>query len=155
MGLRAANKPVLNRDGYATAIITRAGFGKGQRVERRAKDDLDVTEYQRFELEMAVDSTGDGPIVMSVYTGDVLNDVIEEIGKGKTKKPVYNRLTTICLRLNLVKSDELKGRIDTAVVKRVQRDLHDLVGKKVQFKLGRVEGKTLPVPVPDTLVLVE
>lgn len=154
MGLRVANKPVLDSENYATATVVRSEFGKGTETIRRGKDDVDTREYERFELEFAVDGTA-GLIPMTVFTGTSLNGVLEESGRGKTKKAVYNRLTTICLGLGLVKPSEVEGTIALDVVERVQDALVKLEGDRVRFKMGKVEGRSLTVPVPDTIERVK
>lgn len=149
MGLRVANRPLLDSENFATATIVRSEFGKGVQTVRNGKDDIDTREYERFELELAVDGTA-GLIPMTVFAGSALNGIIEETGRGKSKKPVYNRLTTICLCLGIVTPDEVEGIIAPEVVERVQDALVKLEGDRVRFKLGKVEGRALTVPVPDT-----
>lgn len=150
MGLRTANRPLLDADGFATGLVTRSEFGKGVEVITRSRDDVDSREYERFELEIAVDGTG-GVIPMKIYAGTALNGVLEEVGKGKTKKPVYNRISTLALGLGLATPDELEGVISPDVVDRVSEGLQGLEGEKLKFKLGKVEGKNLTVPIPDTI----
>ncbi len=154
MGLRAANRPLLDKDGFATGIVTRSEFGKGVEVVTRSRDDVDSREYERFELEIAVEGTG-GVIPMKVYAGTALNGVLEEVGKGKAKKPLYNRISTLAIGLGLVTPEELEGVIDQDVMDRVQKGLEGLEGDKLKFKLGKVEGKALTVPIPDTIRRVE
>lgn len=154
MGLRVANRPVLDAEGYATAIVARSEFGKGVETVRKSKDDVDTREYERFELELLTDGTA-GTIPMTIFTGTTLNGVIDETGRGKTKKSVYNRLTSIALGLGLVSAEEVEGTIEPEVVERVQAALVALEGEKVQFKLGKVEGRALTVPIPDTLKLIK
>jgi hypothetical protein len=154
MGLRVANRPITDTEGFATAVVIRSEFGKGTETVRKSKDDVDVREYERFELELGVEGTG-GVIPMTIFTGTTLNGVLDEIGKGKAKKLVYNRLSAIALGLGIVQADELEGAIEPEVVERVQKGLIDLDGQRVKFKLGKVEGRSLLVPVPDTLRLVE
>lgn len=150
MGLRAANRPLLDKDGNATGIVTRSEFGKGVEVVTRSRDDVDSREYERFELEIAVEGTG-GVIPMKIYAGTALNGVLDEVGKGKAKKPLYNRISTIAIGLGLVTPDELEGVISDDVMSRVQKGLEGLEGDKLKFKLGKVEGKNLTVPIPDTI----
>ena len=154
MGLRVANRPSTDTAGFATAVVIRSEFGKGSETVRKSKDDVDVREYERFELELGVEGTG-GVIPMTIFTGTTLNGVLDEIGKGKTKKQVYNRLSAIALGLGIVQAAELEGAIEPEVVERVQKSLIELEGQKVQFKLGKVEGRSLLVPVPDSLRLVD
>lgn len=150
MGLRVANRPVQDSEGFASAVISRCEFGKGQEVVKKSRDDVDTREYERLEIDLTTEGTN-GPIQMSIYTGTALNGVIEEVGRGKNLKKVYNRLTTIALGLGLVKPDELEGVISDATVERVSQDLMNLKGTKIKFKLGKVEGKNLTVPIPDTI----
>lgn len=154
MGLRAANRPLLDKDGYATGLVTRSEFGKGVEVITRSRDDVDSREYERFELEIAVEGTG-GVIPMKVYAGTALNGVLDEVavGKGKDKgqKPVYNRISTLAIGLSLATPEELEGVISPEVMDRVQKGLIELEGDKLKFKLGKVEGKNFTVPIPDTI----
>ena len=154
MGLRLANRPLVDNEGYATAIVTRSEFGHGTQTVKASRDDIDVRNYERYELDLAVDGTA-GVIPMSVYAGVNLNGDYETQGRGKTAKRVYNRLTAICLGLGIVKPEELEGVVDLALVDRVQADLLKLEGAKVKFRLGKVEGRNLAVPVPDTIRRVD
>ncbi len=154
MGLRVANRPITDAEGFAVAVVIRAEFGKGTEMVRKSKDDVDVREYERFELELGVEGTG-GVIPMTIFTGTTLNGVLDEIGKGKAKKLVYNRLSAIALGLGIVEPEELEGVIEPEVVERVQKSLIDLEGQRVKFKLGKIEGRALLVPVPDSLRLIE
>lgn len=154
MGLRSANRPILDSDGYVTAIVTSAVFGKGVDTRKRARDDVDTVEYERFELSLAVEGTA-GLIPMTVYTGTALNGILEYSGRGKTRKPVYNRVSTLALNLGFATPDELEGTIPESVTSRIQESLLNLEGEKVLFKLGKVEGKHLMVPIPDTIRRVE
>ena len=130
--------------------MTRSEFGKGVEVITRSRDDVDSREYERFELEIAVEGTA-GAIPMKIYAGTALNGMLDEVGKGKTKKPIYNRISTIALGLGLVTPEELEGIISPEVMARVQKGLEDLEGDTLKFKLGKVEGKNLTVPIPDTI----
>ena len=154
MGLRAANKPITDADGYATATVTRSEFGTGIETVQKSKDDIDAREYERFELGLAVDGTA-GLIPMTIFAGTALNGVLEESGRGKNKKPLYNRITSIVLGLGLATPAEVEGSISPEVVERVQKGLTDLEGDRLKFKLGRVEGRPLPVPIADSIRRVE
>ena len=154
MGLRSANRPILDSAGYVTAIVTSAVFGKGVDTRKRSRDDVDTVEYERFELGVAVEGTA-GLIPMTVYTGTALNGILEYSGRGKTRKPVYNRVSTLALNLGFATPDELEGTIPESVTSRIQESLLNLEGEKVRFKLGKVEGKHLMVPIPDTIRRVE
>lgn len=154
MGLRSANRPILDSDGYVTAIVTSAVFGTGVDTRKRARADGDTVEYERFELSLAVEGTA-GLIPMTVYTGTALNGILEYSGRGKTRKPVYNRVSTLALNLGFATPDELEGTIPESVTSRIQESLLNLEGEKVRFKLGKVEGKHLMVPIPDTIRRVE
>jgi len=150
MGLRAANRPLLDSEGFATATVVRSEFGKGSQTVKTSRDDVDVREYERFELDVMVDGTA-GLIPMSIYAGTALNGPLEEVGRGKTKKVVYNRISAIALGLVIVKPEDLEGVIDPSLIERVQGELLKLEGDRVKFKLGKVEGRNLAVPVPDSI----
>lgn len=150
MGLRAANRPLLDENEYATATVVRAEFDKGVHTVKLSRDDIDTREYERFGLDLEVDGTA-GVIKMQVFAGVNLNGPIDTVGRGKSAKAVYNRLTSICLGLGIVQPDELKGVIGPDLIERVQDDLLKLKGSRIKFKLGRVEGKSLSIPVPDTI----
>ena len=154
MGLRLANRPLLDAEGFATGIVVRSEFGQGTQTVKASRDDIDVRTYERYELDLAVDGTA-GVIPMSLYAGVNLNGDFEMQGRGKTAKRVYNRLTAICLGLGIVKAEELEGVADASLVDRVQNDLLKLEGTKVKFQLGKVEGRNLAVPVPDSLRRVD
>ena len=151
MGLRTANRPVVDSDGFVKAKVSKAEFGTATETVRRAKDDVDSRTYERFELGLDAEGTT-GVIHMTLFAGVVLNGPISETGKGKTKKVLYNRLTSVALSLGLVKPEDLAGTISDATKEAVETGLLGLVGKSVKFKLGRVEGKALTVPVPDSIV---
>lgn len=156
MGLRQANSPILDKAGYVTAVVVRTGFGKGIVHEKKGKDDFDVREYEQYEIEFAVDGTV-SPIKMNINSGTTLNKSLPvDVGPGKRKpaKPVYNRLTTIALALGFVQPEELES-ITPDLISRVEQSLLSLEGAKVQFRLGKVEGRTLTYPVPDSLRIVE
>ena len=154
MGLRAANRPLLDSEGFATATVVRSEFGKGSQTVKTSRDDVDVREYERFELDVMVDGTA-GLIPMSIYAGTALNGPLEEVGRGKTKKVVYNRISAIALGLVIVKPEDLEGVIDPSLIERVQGELLKLEGDRVKFKLGKVEGRNLAVPVPDSIRRVD
>jgi len=154
MGLRAANRPLLDSEGFATATVVRSEFGKGSQTVKTSRDDVDVREYERFELDVMVDGTA-GLIPMSIYAGTALNGPLEEVGRGKTKKVVYNRISAIALGLGIVKPEDLEGVIDPSLIERVQGELLKLEGDRVKFKLGKVEGRNLAVPVPDSIRRVD
>lgn len=154
MGLRAANRPLLDPEGFATATVVRSEFGKGSQTVKTSRDDVDVREYERFELDVMVDGTA-GLIPMSIYAGTALNGPLEEVGRGKTKKVVYNRISAIALGLGIVKPEDLEGVIDPALIERVQGELLKLEGDRVKFLLGKVEGRNLAVPVPDSIRRVD
>ncbi len=154
MGLRAANRPLLDSEGFATATVTRSEFGKGVQTVKMSRDDIDTREYERFELDLAVDGTS-GLITMQIFAGVALNGPIDESGRGKSKKVVYNRLTAIALGLGIVKPEEVDGVITPELIERVQDDLLKLEGERVKFQLGKVEGRALAVPVPDSIRRIE
>lgn len=154
MGLRAANRPLLDSEGFATATVVRSEFGKGSQTVKTSRDDVDVREYERFELDVMVDGTA-GLIPMSIYAGTALNGPLEEVGRGKTKKVVYNRISAIALGLDIVEPEDLEGVIDPSLIERVQGELLKLEGDRVKFKLGKVEGRNLAVPVPDSIRRVD
>lgn len=154
MGLRAANRPLLDSEGFATATVVRSEFGKGSQTVKTSRDDVDVREYERFELDVMVDGTA-GLIPMSIYAGTALNGPLEEVGRGKTKKVVYNRISAIALGLGIVKPEDLEGVIDPSLIERVQGELLKLEGDRVKFKLGKVEGRNLAVPIPDSIRRVD
>lgn len=154
MGLRAANRPLLDSEGFATATVVRSEFGKGSQTVKTSRDDVDVREYERFELDVMVDGTA-GLIPMSIYAGTALNGPLEEVGRGKTKKVVYNRISAIALGLGIVEPEDLEGVIDPSLIERVQGELLKLEGGRVKFKLGKVEGRNLAVPVPDSIRRVD
>jgi len=144
----------LDSEGFATATVVRSEFGKGSQTVKTSRDDVDVREYERFELDVMVDGTA-GLIPMSIYAGTALNGPLEEVGRGKTKKVVYNRISAIALGLGIVKPEDLEGVIDPSLIERVQGELLKLEGDRVKFKLGKVEGRNLAVPVPDSIRRVD
>jgi hypothetical protein len=154
MGLRVANRPLLDAQNRATGVVVRAGFGKGSKTIRNGRDDIDSIEFERFELEMVVDGTS-APISMTIYAGSVLNGVIDSVGRGKAQRNIYNKLTSIALGLEIVAPVEVEGVIGEEVMRRVETALLGLEGTKVTFRLGKVEGKNLLIPVPDSLRLAE
>jgi hypothetical protein len=154
MGLRVANRPLLDAQNRATGVIVRTGFAKAIKTVRTGKDDIDSIEYERFELEMSVDGTA-SPISMVIFAGSTLNGAIDTVGRGKAQRNVYNRLTSIAIGLEIVAPEEVAGVIGEEVMRRVETALLGLEGAKVTFRLGKVEGKNLLIPVPDSLRLAE
>ena len=154
MGLRIANRPTTDASGFVTATVSKAEFGTTTEVIKHAKDDHDGRTYERFEMVFDVQGMT-GPITMTLYTGTVLNGPIAETGRGKTKKAVYNRLTTVAIGFGFVTPKDLEGTITEAIKERVEAGLTSLVGRRVAFKLGRVEGKALTVPVPESVKLLD
>ena len=156
MGIRvkAANRVQVNTDGYATGTFVEIREGKGKTLVQKSKSDVDERVYDRFEFVLVADGTV-APIEMVLFTGTTLNHEPHDfVGRGRQRKPIYNRLTTFCLALGILKSDELSTDISPSVVDRVAAALNDLEGERVRFKLGQVEGKMITVPRLETFELI-
>jgi hypothetical protein len=148
MGIRAANKPQLDNEGFAQAKVTSVAFGEGT---TKGKDG-DVEVYERLEIGLEMNGTL-SPIKTKVYLGTTLNDATPD----KKGELVYNRLTRLCLALGLVEKGELVD-LSEDTAKRVEAGLQALEGQLVAFKLGAVPGRSLPVPILesfDTVQVVE
>ena len=157
MGIRvkAANRVQENSDGYATGIFVEIREGKGKTLVQKSKTDIDERHYERFEFVLEVDGTV-SPIEMVVFTGITLNhEPHDYVGRGRQRKPVYNRLTTFCLALGLLRHDELNTDITPVIVERVTESLNNLEGERVRFKLGQVEGKSITAPRLETFELIK
>ena len=156
MGIRvkAANRVQENSDGYATGLFVEIREGKGIATVKKSKTDIDERHYERFEFVLEVDGTV-SPIEITVFTGTNLNHIPQDyVGRGRQRKPVYNRLTTFCLALGLLKYDELNTDITPDIVDRVTESLNNLEGERVRFKLGQVEGKSITAPRLETFELI-
>lgn len=140
MGIRAANKPVTDDEGFVTAKVTRVVFGEGT---TKGKDG-EVEVYDRLEISLEMSGTV-SPIKTTVFTGTVLNDATP----GKGGKSQYNRLTRLSLALGLVKESDLKD-IKPATMQACEDGLQALEGQLVSFKMGVQPGRSLPVPILET-----
>ena len=79
---------------------------------------------------------------MQLMTGTVINDEPPHIiakGRGtKKEKPVYNRLTTACIGLNLINEKEL-STIDDKRMDEIEKSLEQIKDIQTTFKIVRNE----------------
>jgi hypothetical protein len=95
---------------------------------------------------------------MKVLTGTVINDEPPHIiakGRGiKKEKPVYNRLTTACIGLNLVSEKEL-STIDDKRLDEIEKALEQIKNISTTFKIVRNEKTGFLNIDPTTIKIIE
>lgn len=140
-------------DIYKGTIIS-LGFGEGKKTEKHGRD-IEEIIYPRFEMVTAFEGTVK-PIRISTYTGVSINAEPLEVryeGRGaKNEVKIYNRFTSLLIRLGLVKEDELEN-VDSKTVERIEKELDALKGVMIQCKIGKDKGGYLAIDL-ETLELV-
>ena len=154
--LRRGNRPILDEKGYATGILKSVIADIGIKEERKGRD-IEEIEYQRYVFSFDVKGIVDN-IEMKVLTGTVINDEPPHIiakGRGiKKEKPVYNRLTTACIGLNLVSEKEL-STIDDKRLDEIEKALEQIKNVLTTFKIVRNEKTGFLNIDPTTIKIIE
>ena len=143
---RLANTPVVNDSGYCIADV------------------IDITFLEDGESEYAgeqylFDFVTEGvqrPINLKVWTGTNLNPEQYQVNGSKTKD--YNKLTRVCLAMDLISETELKAIKSECDLDKLNlgEKIEALKGQKVRFKLLKAaKGKGLSQIDLNTLELVQ
>lgn len=136
--IKLANNLVKTDDGLHEGVITAAQFGIGKRQEKHGRD-VEEIEYQRFELIVNFDGTN-SPIQVKTYTGATINDEPLEVryaGRGaKNEVKIYNRFTTLLLKLGILNEDELKT-VDEATLDKIEAKIDALNGHYIRCAVGK------------------
>lgn len=139
MAIRKANRPAVQDDGFSTGHLAYVKAGTGVRKEKKGRD-VEEIEFPRYEFYFEVDGVTGEPLTIKVYTGTVVNDEpVEVIAKTRGKNAqinIYNRLTTMCLKLELLKQDDLRTITDKQLVE-VDSALLASENVPVRFKVGK------------------
>jgi hypothetical protein len=151
--LRKAISPAIT-NGFCTGTIKKITHGEGTRREKKGRDIEEIT-YERFEIEIDVD-TSDKPMQMILHTGTVINEkpveVINKTRGKKQQKPIYNRLTALCIGLKLLDEDTLSVLTSDDLVE-VEKKLLDTKNVRIKFTMGKNQQGFLGV-VPHTVELI-
>ena len=141
--MRRANRPKLNEDGVAELTIADIKIHMVQDLKKLKKGaSPDECEYEAVDVVYECQGVS-GPFTIKDRCGTVLNpEPVDE----KYRKPVYNKYTTLLLRLGLITEDELKATDDmtdeqfnefkTPVVERLEASK----GVVLKSKLRKVDG---------------
>ena len=136
--IKLANNLVKTDDGLHEGFITAAQFGIGKRQEKHGRD-VEEIEYQRFELIVNFDGTN-SPIQVKTYTGATINDEPLETryaGRGaKNEVKIYNRFTTLLLKLGILNEDELKT-VNDDTIDEIEKKIDALNGRYIRCAVGK------------------
>lgn len=136
--IKLANNLVKKDDGLYIGKIVAAQFGIGKRQEKHGRD-VEEIEYSRFELVVDFEGTN-APIQVKTYTGSTINDEPLEVryaGRGnKNEVKIYNRFTTLLLKLGMLSEKELKN-VNESTVEQIEKDIEELNGRTVQCAVGK------------------
>jgi len=139
--LRRANRTIIGEDGLASATLKKVSLGTGYKKETKGKRSFEECEYERYEFYFEVQGVTGDYLDVKLYTGTVINDEpVRTLGKGrgKAEKTLYNRFTTLCLSLGLIKEKELQT-INNAQLQKLEDDLNDLKNTSVKVKIEKNE----------------
>lgn len=120
---KAANRPILDNDGYVSAIladITETTF------------ETDDSEREQLLFDFLVKGTKK-QINFKLWTGLTISSDKNWV-RFKNTEPEYSKLTQICLALSLFKESELIED-DSKIADSLGSQLESLKGKSVKFKL--------------------
>lgn len=120
---KIANKTILN-NGYCEGKIFQI-----LEIESRQEKIGRKTKNYPSQFEFIILSKGSHKeIKFHFWTGQNLNS--NKFKNDETGKSEYNKLTRICLKLNLIKESDLKNLNDE-----ILPDLSELNGRDIRFKL--------------------
>jgi hypothetical protein len=147
MALKAkiANKPLLDNKGYCTGVIDSV-----LDIEDREEKQGRKTVKYAAQFEFIISSEGSHkPITYRFWTGQNLNS--EKFKNEETDSYDFNRLTRVCLQLELIKESDLASINDDKLP-----DLEQIEGIKIKFKLEPSrKNRVLQVPDISTLEVVK
>lgn len=143
---RLANSPATDSSGYCTAEIADITF-------------LEEGESEYSGEQFLFDFIAPGtqrPINLKVWTGVKINPDRYQVNGGKTKE--YNKLTRVCLALDLISESILKTVQTEADLDKlaIGEKLENLKGRQIRFKLQKTaKSKGLSQIDLDTLQLLK
>lgn len=143
---RLANSPVVGTDGYCIAEIADIRF---------LEDGESEYDGEQFLFDFITPGV-QRPINLKVWTGVKINPDRYQVNNSKSKE--YNKLTRLCLALDLISETDLKAIKTEADLEHlaIGEKLEALRGQQVRFKLLRAaKGKGLSQIDLDTIQLVE
>jgi hypothetical protein len=139
MAIRKANRPSVHPDGFSTGTLAYVKAGTGVRKEKKGRD-VEEIEFPRYEFYFEVDGVTGDTLTIKVYTGTVINDEpVEVLAKGRGKNAevkIYNRLTTMCLKLGFLKEQDLATVTDKQLTE-VDNGLLSVEDMPLRFKVGK------------------
>lgn len=139
MAIRKANRPAIDKDGMSSGLLDYVQAGTGVRKEKKGRD-VEEIEFARYEFYFKADGVTGEPVTIKVYTGTVINDEpVEVLAKGRGKKAetrIYNRLTTLCLRLGLLNEEQLTTVTDEQL-QSIDNALMGMEKIPVSFKVAK------------------
>ena len=122
---KLANKPIVDKDGYANAVLESITF-----------IDASETEFDREQFQFSFKVKGTRKeMTMNLWTGTTISGQ-----KYDNSIDIdYNKLSKIVIKLGLITEKELICAYQTGNDPEV--DLNNLVGKNVLFKLSKAVKK--------------
>lgn len=152
--IKLANNLVKKEDGLYIGKIVAAQFGIGKKQERHGRD-VEEIEYSRFEFVVDFEGTN-APIQVKTYTGSTINDEPLEVryaGRGgKNEVKIFNRFTTLLLKLGMLTEKELKN-VDESTVEKIEQNIEELNGRDIQCAVGKNKEGFYAIDL-ETLVLL-
>jgi hypothetical protein len=149
----ANNLPRVEGDIYKGTIVS-LGFGEGKRTEKHGRD-IEEIVYPRFEMITEFEGTIK-PIKITTFTGTSINAEPVETryeGRGaKNEVKIYNRFTSLLLKLDLVKESDLE-KIDDTTIEEIEQNLEALKGTMIQCKIGKDKGGFLAIDLESVELL--
>lgn len=116
---------------------------------------MEEIEYARFEFITDFEGTN-APIQVKTYTGATINDEPLEVryaGRGnKNEVKIYNRFTTLLLKLGVINEKELKN-VNESTVEQIEIDIEQLNGRNIQCAVGKNKDGFYAIDL-ETLVLL-
>lgn len=150
--IKRANNLIKSEDGFYNGFIVASQLGIGKKQEKNGRD-IEEIEYSRYELIVNFEGTN-APIQVKTYTGSTINDEPLEVryaGRGeKNEVKIYNRFTTLLLKLGIVKESELLTTTDAAI----EKGIEDLNGKTIRCKVGKNKDGFYAIEI-DTIELID
>ena len=141
MALRKAIRPIADSKGFFTGTITSFELKDfTQEIVDEETGEIASRDYTSYVLELDINSNGPKPIQLNERMGEVLNPVpVKEYGVnrgGKDHKRVYNKFTTTCVALDLLKVESIDDMSEKDYEK-FDDSITGLVGRQVKLKLSR------------------
>jgi hypothetical protein len=137
--IKVANNLVKSENDIYTGVIVNTGF---KMVKDTKKTGRDVEEFEYQAFEMVVEFAGTtAPVQISLLAGSTINNEPVEVryaDRGKKNAVnIYNRFTTLLLKLDILKESELSSVIDDAMLEKLDSDIEKLNGRSINCKLSK------------------